>query len=659
MKKINKKRLIINTLLFVILPIFLNIVIESLGNKALFGGFVKLFSDPFVFFCNALIIALTMAPGLLMGRFRYFWTVVVSFTWLLLGFANFLLLCNRVLPLTVHDMHLLDLLSSMIQKYLNPFFLAVVCFFVVCLMIAVFILFFRAKPPKEPFCIKKSLIFFAALLILTGGSLKIATTTGALDTRFPELPRAYRDNGFVYSFSLSMLDVGVDRVDGYSEKLIDSIVDSLEKTDKNDIKTPNIIFLQLESFFDVNCLKNVEFSENPIPNFTALSQTCGSGLITVPTIGAGTVNTEFEIVTGMRMIDFGAGEYPYKTILKDHPAESIANNLKGHGYSAHFIHNYKATFYGRHLVYSNLGYDFYRAIENMSGYTLTENGWPEDRILTEYITQGLEYTDGPDVITCISVQPHGSYSDVGEYEKHVTVTNCTDSAMKDSYEYYANQVYEVDLFLGELIDTLSQLDEDTILVAYGDHFPSLEFTDSDVEGRTVYQTDYLIWNNMGLSYEDRDMPAYMLNSTVLKSLNIKDGVINACHQTYGDDDKKHSEYLQALEYDMLYGKGYAYDGEFPYKPTRLNTKKLPMRVTDVVASDPDNGVYIVIGSGFTPDTFIRVNHMIVKTEYVNSNILQFTSDDYDPTEPVSVWSMDSGNSKDFIKSESINEKPTE
>ena len=32
-------------------------------------------------------------------------------------------------------------------------------------------------------------------------------------------------------------------------------------------ETPNIIFLQMESFFDVNHLKGVTYSENPVPEF--------------------------------------------------------------------------------------------------------------------------------------------------------------------------------------------------------------------------------------------------------------------------------------------------------------------------------------------------------------------------------------------------------
>ncbi len=48
----------------------------------------------------------------------------------------------------------------------------------------------------------------------------------------------------------------------------------------------------------------------------------------VPSVGAGTANTEFEAITGMNLDFFGPGEYPYKTVLKKTSCESVAFDLK-------------------------------------------------------------------------------------------------------------------------------------------------------------------------------------------------------------------------------------------------------------------------------------------------------------------------------------------
>ncbi len=48
----------------------------------------------------------------------------------------------------------------------------------------------------------------------------------------------------------------------------------------------------------------------------------------MPSVGAGTANTEFESITGMNLDFFGPGEYPYKTVLKKTSCESVAFDLK-------------------------------------------------------------------------------------------------------------------------------------------------------------------------------------------------------------------------------------------------------------------------------------------------------------------------------------------
>ena len=84
MTKLNSKKFITNISLFVVLPFIINIVLESLGNKSILGGFVMLFNSPYVFFANVMIVAFTLSFGALFGRFRDFWIGFVGFVWILL-----------------------------------------------------------------------------------------------------------------------------------------------------------------------------------------------------------------------------------------------------------------------------------------------------------------------------------------------------------------------------------------------------------------------------------------------------------------------------------------------------------------------------------------------------------------------------------------------
>ena len=69
----------------------------------------------------------------------------------------------------------------------------------------------------------------------------------------------------------------------------------------------NVIYVQLESFIDPAEIRGLELSEDPVPNWTALTENYSSGRLTVPVVGAGTANTECEILTGMSIRSFGPG----------------------------------------------------------------------------------------------------------------------------------------------------------------------------------------------------------------------------------------------------------------------------------------------------------------------------------------------------------------
>ena len=87
---------------------------------------------------------------------------------------------------------------------------------------------------------------------------------------------------------------------------------SMERLQKVEIgrseeQLPNILFVQLESFFDPTEVEWLQFSEDPIPNLRKMFSEYSSGYFKAPSVGAGTANTEFEVLTGMSMRFFGPG----------------------------------------------------------------------------------------------------------------------------------------------------------------------------------------------------------------------------------------------------------------------------------------------------------------------------------------------------------------
>ena len=271
---------------------------------------------------------------------------------------------------------------------------------------------------------------------------------------------------------------------------------------------PNIIIVQLESFINPNWITDIKLNKNPVSNLESLSNEFTSGLISVPVLGGGTANTEFEVITGMSTEFFGSGEFPYNTIASKKAIPSLAYTLRDLGYSSNSLHNHEGKFYSRDVVYQNLGFDSFTPIECMSTPERTPVGWAKDSVLIDEICNILISTDNSDLIFGISIQGHGGYPSDYIEDKEVYITNDYSKDNKNSLEYYINQIYEMDQFIGNLIEAVNELNEPTIIVLYGDHFPAIGLSESNISIRTLKKTPYLILDNMNLARENKDISAY-------------------------------------------------------------------------------------------------------------------------------------------------------
>ncbi|MBR5047312.1 MAG: LTA synthase family protein, partial [Eubacterium sp.] len=367
--------------------------------------------------------------------------------------------------------------------------------------------------------------------------------------------------------------------------------------------------------FDITELKGLKLSGDPLPNIHRLSGESTSGRLTVPVYGAGTINTEFEVLTGMNTAYFGTGEYPYRSILHKRTSESTAYWLKDKGYNTTVIHNNNASFYDRDYVLSNLGFDNFISSENMNITSLNEAGWSKDAILEEYILDTMKRTKGPDYIYAISVQGHGDYPDDPVKNPAITVENGDyETSYLNTLTYYVNQIYEMDQFIGRLTETLSDYGEETILVFYGDHLPSLNIESKDLVSKSKYKTSYVIWDNYGYnsshrSRESADLKAYQLSPVVLDQLGIHNGVMNEYHQEMRET-KNYKKNMKLLQYDLLYGSGYSREGEDPLEATKINYCLRRVKV-EKLKKNKDH-VY-VMGRYFTDYSRVYVNGSLVNT----------------------------------------------
>lgn len=643
------------------MPLFTVLVIEMLNKRSIWKGFTFLFTDTLVFILNYLIVFATTSVVLLLRK-RAAGIIALNVVWIGFGVANFIIKGLRETPFSATDIKIAGSVADIVEKYLSPTsFIVILMLLIIAVLLILFLWFKTPKYAKKINYVVNVII----MLVIMGSTLlfvKLGIKAEIVSEKFPNMSIAYQDYGFVYCFSCSVVNTGVEKPKTYSTESIEEIVEKLNNTvtvDSDKLQTPNIIFLQLESFFDVTKMKDLELSEDPIPTFNKLKEEFPSGFLTVNNYGYGTANTEFEVMTGMNLDDFGPGEFPYKTILKSQTCESIAYILKDYGYATHAMHNNNAAFYERHKVFKNLGYDTFTSLEFMNPQEFTEVKWAKDKVLTDEIIEVINSTDETDYLYCISVQGHGVYPKEPILENPVIqVDGFGDEDREYQFLYYVNQLYEMDQFIKDLIIQLNATGEDVVLVMYGDHFPSLSITDDELEKGNVYQTEYIIWNNIDLKLKDEDIETYQLYSKVLQALNIDGGYINKYHQVY-KKDSHYLEQLKTLTYDMLYGDMYVFEGINPYISTDLMLGTYPISIKKVVKEDkpvvePDDGIgnleeptiegeeettvegdgngeeeeiddrltYLVKGAHFTSYSHVSINGSQVDTEFVDEETLR-------------------------------------
>ena len=614
--------------------LLLNLLIETLGRfptAGIFGGLTFMVHSPLVFLYNALILYATLVLASLSKR-RVFFFTIISIFWLSIGIINGVILTQRMTPFTVKDLSNLNDGLTIVTNYLSNYeIIGAIAAGLIAVGLLV-LLFIKGPQKRDGVKRKRNLVAVLLIIAFTFLSSSFVIRAGIVQTFFGNLAYAYRDYGVVYCFVNTWLNTGISKPDGYSKEEILSIFDKKELGDDNamlltqkdeDEKHPNILFLQLESFIDPMTIQSIQLSQDPCPNFRRLMQTYSSGELTVPACGAGTANVEFEVLTGLSVKFFGPGEYPYKAVLKEKTGESLAYDLDSLGYTSHAIHNHRAVFYNRNSVFSNMGFDTFTSVEYMKNVEKTPKNWAKDDVLTECITDALDSTDGRDMIYTISVQGHGKYPAEQVLQNPVIeVTAAPSEELKWKYEYYVNQIYEMDQFIKALTDTLAKREEPTVLVMYGDHIPALDMTEDDLESGNLYGTQYLIWNNIGLKKDDENLHAYQLAAHVMEMLDMQVGTIFTYQQNHKNSETYLAD-LKALGYDMLYGKYYIYGGMNPFKPTNLKMGVNDITIDEIVKIGDK---YYIKGRNFTQYSKVTLDGKELKTIYLGENVLGLLED---------------------------------
>lgn len=320
--------------------------------------------------------------------------------------------------------------------------------------------------------------------------------------------------------------------------------------------TPNIIVVMNETFADIDIAGRLGLAEEVLPNYTHLEENAIKGKVMVSTLGGGTGKSEYEFLTCNSMQFFSGFSSPYVR-LGSRLRFSLAVVLSNQGYKTIAIHPFTATNYNRAAAYSYMGFDEFYSIESFKGAGKVR-GYVSDKSCYKKIYEIVDDIDSPVFTFCVTMQNHSPYDDE-KYKPDVTI-----DGDYPEVEQYLSLIQESDKQIGNLINHFSDCDEDTMIIFFGDHFPSLtdEFWEDatgvskaaeDFETQQLYYaTPFFIWTNYGLpEKEDVVTSANYLGAYALD----KAGVRLSAYMRYVLDMQKTIPGISAFAY-------YGTDGHF-------------------------------------------------------------------------------------------------
>jgi phosphoglycerol transferase MdoB-like AlkP superfamily enzyme len=353
-------------------------------------------------------------------------------------------------------------------------------------------------------------------------------TVGAAPDFFNQT-RGYEQRGAVAEFFVNTkyltleqpADYDADDVESeVSEETDDSsstILETAEKesgsevtsaTASSNVTNPNIIVIMNESFSDLSVIGNFDTNEDYMPFIHSLkgSENCIEGNSYVSVLGTGTSNTEYEFLTGNSMAFLPYGSNAYQLYVKENQP-SLVSTLEDQGYTSSAFHPYYKDNWNRENVYSDMGFDSYTGMEDMSSYTLLRN-FVSDECDFQDIESMYENRDTskPFFLFNVTMQNHSSYDKTyPNFDQEITLKN-----MDGDYpmaEQYLSLCKKTDEAFENLIDYFKTQSQPTIILMYGDHQPFIEnefyeevmgkrlndLTDEEQQQR--YISRFILWAN--------------------------------------------------------------------------------------------------------------------------------------------------------------------
>jgi len=253
-----------------------------------------------------------------------------------------------------------------------------------------------------------------------------------------------------------------------------------------------VVLAQLESFFDPRRL-HLAMPAALMPGFDdCLATSQERGRLLVPTWGANTIRTEFAALTALDGAALGLDRFnPYDRFARER-IDTLAWHMRARGRRTICLHPFDKRFYGRNRVMPCLGFDTFIGPEGFSPKA-REAAYVSDAALARKAAEVVADL-GPELfLFVISVANHGPWLADQTSEDAVPLPEALGEMPEAAaLRRYLAGLRRTDAFFPVMMQALRETPAPGLLLAYGDHQPSLPKLFAAL-GHQDTDTDYVLW----------------------------------------------------------------------------------------------------------------------------------------------------------------------
>lgn len=416
-----------------------------------------------------------------------------------------------------------------------------------------------------------------------GTFIKVENLETSID--FTDQAYNYQTNGFILATISNLQTKTQIQPEGYSKEAVQKIVQKYKKIaeekNKNREKLSdekvNVVYVMSESFIDPKLGKHLYDYGNkePIPYTKKLKKSQSSGWAVSSEYGGGTANVEFEALTGLS--NFFLNSIPYTSIVpanKDTP--SIVKNFNENGYKTIAMHPYNRNMYRREVVYPNLGFQEYKSADGFKNNSKIDNSkYISDESAFNEVLAELKNSQKPEFIHLVTMQNHMPYEE-NTYSEHNFSVNAKNGANPENaktIQAYLEGISYSDKAMKNFLSEIEKLNEKTIVVFWGDHWPGIygEMFEKELNKNDIRRTPLFVYSNFKKEKQDLGTSSLIYNQILaLNAFNSKlspfQYLLSDLREKYPaltkqfvktDEKSDILKDFEMIEYDILSGNKYS------------------------------------------------------------------------------------------------------